>query len=108
MKQEVLIIKFGELHLKGQNKKLFIDKLIYNIKDQLENIDHTLRNKRDHLIIGGSDIETILSKMKNVFGIAVIYRAYIIENDIELMKEEGFKAIENNNAKTFRVTTSRK
>lgn len=108
MNNEVLIIKFGELHLKGQNKKVFIDKLITNIKDQLANLDHKVENKRDHLIVRGNDIDALVQKMKNVFGISIIYRAKIIESDIEIMKQEGKKALEDSGARTFRVTCSRK
>jgi thiamine biosynthesis protein ThiI len=46
-----LMIHYGELSTKGDNKRAFIRQLLHNIKDALNNDQLGYRSNRDHIVI---------------------------------------------------------
>ena len=47
----VILIRFNEIHLKGGNKKYFTKLLYNNIKDALKDFDYKLENIQNRLVI---------------------------------------------------------
>ncbi len=71
--ETLIVLRFGELWLKGRNRNDYIRRLVKNIKEQLAGEHFTLERHFDRLIIRTnkkSDNDAILSKLKNVFGIS--------------------------------------
>lgn len=103
---QLILIKYGELTTKKQNRKVFIKQLEKNIK---ERIDAKVVTELSRMFIEVEDTEVnkTLEALQTVFGIHKIvigYKTTIDENDIknktlELLKKETFK--------TFKVETNR-
>ena len=103
MKQTYLI-KYGELGLKGKNKKFFLDKLVENISKSAEIHGlklEKLENKRDRIlasfVLGPAWDKKILSQagprtrevgcLKKVFGIKYFVKTDVISADIESIEK---------------------
>lgn len=108
--KKVILIKYGELTTKKDNRKFFIKTLRNNILDKLSdyNIAVTDDYYRMFIEVNEDDIDSITSKLKCIFGIYEIAVCYKDENVTEeeikkvslmIMKEEDFC--------TFKVETKR-
>ena len=108
--KKVILIKYGELTTKKDNRKFFIKTLRNNILDKLNdyNIAVTDDYYRMFIEVNEDDIDSITSKLKCIFGIHEIAVCYKDENITEeeikkvslmVMKEEDFC--------TFKVETKR-
>ncbi|WP_031489216.1 tRNA uracil 4-sulfurtransferase ThiI [Ureaplasma canigenitalium] len=84
--QKILYLKFGELCLKGKNRKEFSNKLISNIKRALSdfnNIEYHFRLDSTILTnIDQDDFEAVLDIVKQIFGIVKIVIGYQISKDV--------------------------
>ncbi len=108
--KKVILIKYGELTTKKDNRKFFIKILRNNILDKLSdyNIAVTDDYYRMFIEVNEDDIDSITSKLKCIFGIHEIAVCYkdknVTEEEIKkvslmVMKEEDFC--------TFKVETKR-
>ena len=108
--KKVILIKYGELTTKKDNRKFFIKTLRNNILDKLSNYDIVVTDDyyRMFIEVNEDDIYSITSKLKCIFGIHEIAVCYKDENVTEeeikkvslmVMKEEDFC--------TFKVETKR-
>lgn len=108
--KKVILIKYGELTTKKDNRKFFIKTLRNNILNKLSdyNIAVTDDYYRMFIEVNEDDIDSITSKLKCIFGIHEIAVCYKDENVTEeeikkvslmVMKEEDFC--------TFKVETKR-
>ena len=67
--ETLIIVRFGELWLKGRNRNSYIRLLEKNVKEQLRGENFTLERPFDRLIVRlnkKSDIVSIVSKLKTV------------------------------------------
>ena len=105
----VILIKYGELTTKGDNKKMFVNVLHKNIVKKLEGLEVIIYKdlSRMYIEFNEKDLDIILSKINKVFGIY----AYTVAYKINSTEEEIAKAILNilpeTNFKTFKVETKR-
>ena len=108
--KKVILIKYGELTTKKDNRKFFIKTLRNNILDKLSDYNITVTDDyyRMFIEVEDGDIDSITSKLKCIFGIHEIAVCYKDENVTEeeikkvslmVMKEEDFC--------TFKVETKR-
>nr|WP_318032921.1 THUMP domain-containing protein [Mycoplasmopsis cynos] len=98
---EKILIRYGELVLKKKNRKTFIKQLadnILNIVGQKPEIEF------DRMYIDYS--EESLEKLKYVFGISSYSPVIVVENDIEIFKENLTNLLEPN-TKTFKIAARR-
>ncbi len=111
--KEVLLLKCGEIVLKGLNRKTFEDKLVGNIKRRLKHVapcEVTMRQSVIYVWIGeGGDADAIMDAVKKIFGIALICRAAVCGKTLEEMQEtaETYLAGRIAGAKSFKVETKR-
>lgn len=111
--KEIILAKYGEIALKGDNRSTFEDMLVKNIKRRLKKIGKFEYWRRQSTIyiepLEDSDIEAALESLKNVFGIGAIQRCAVFEKDFDVVAAnvgEYLKpALEN--AKTFKVEAKR-
>ncbi len=72
MQYDAILIRLGELFLKGKNKQRFIDRLYQTTKTKLEGFTELkLEKERDHfmVLLNGTDCEAVLKQLDLVFGI---------------------------------------
>ncbi|MDP4040478.1 tRNA uracil 4-sulfurtransferase ThiI [Mycoplasma mycoides] len=108
-----ILIRYGELTLKGNNRFQFIDKLISNIKFKLKQFDkEDIKFIKDHNSLTleiKDELETqIIEQLKTVFGIYSISIINYVNKDLEQIKKAVLQITKNSKAKTFKLEISRK
>lgn len=84
----VILIRFNEIHLKGGNKKYFLKLLYNNIKYCLKEFNCKIENIQNRLLVRDyTDEDEIINALKCVFGIHSISKAVELDNDVEQIKE---------------------
>ena len=113
--KEVLLVKNGELALKGLNRSTFEDILVKNMKRRLTNNVGKFRfTKSQSTIIAEPcdddiDFEEAVETLKRIFGIAAFSRAAVTEKDIDLIKDVALDYLGDDlrSVKTFKVNAKR-
>ena len=80
--EKVIIIRFGEIFLKGKNRDYFESLLIKNIKQALCDFDFEFMRSQGRYFIENYDIDDeddIVDALKKVFGIYSLSVAYKVE-----------------------------
>ena len=108
--EKIILIKYGELTTKKQNRNLFINTLETNIKNSLneEKIKKTKNRVRMFIEV---EEETryipIIKKLQKIFGIHSIVLAYKSNNNIEELEKNILNIVKNISFHTFKVETKR-
>lgn len=112
--KEIILIKNGELALKGLNRCTFEDIMIKNIKRRLKDLGKVeIRKAQSAIYIEPKeenfDFEEALERVSLIFGIAAFSRACVCEKNMEdiLSKSVEYLADTLKNAKTFKVEAKR-
>lgn len=112
--QEIILVKYGEMALKGMNKKTFEDVLVKNIKRRIKSLGKARITRAQSTIYvepecENFDIDEAVSRLSKVFGIAALCRASVCEKDFEDIKRVSCEYLEDtlSFAKTFKVTAKR-
>ena len=110
----VLSISFGEIALKGKNRKYFVDKLISRIKDAIKDFSYErIYREQGKVYVETSekDFRPIIDRLRKVFGIVYISPCIRVEKDMEAIEKAVIKMVEEklskSPVKTFKVKTSR-
>jgi thiamine biosynthesis protein ThiI len=108
---QIINVHYGEIALKGKNRGQFERTLINNIKKTLENEHYeSLEKKATRIIIklsNKSDLDSIIAKLKKVFGIKWFSVAFTVERDIELLKKSVLNIAEAYRGKSIQIETKR-
>ena len=116
-----IIVKYGEIGVKGKNRYIFENKLIKNIKNMLKPIDKFNVYKeygRVYVDLGDYEYDEVCEEVKKVFGVVGVCPAVKVlrnnEEDVESaynkLKETALMVLEEkiaNGAKTFKVESRR-
>lgn len=106
--QKIILIKYGELTTKKDNRSLFINILYENITKALQNFNVKITKNRVRMFIETDDnIEEIIQILTNIFGIHSIVIAYKVDTDIEKIQTEVLNIVQKIDFKTFKVETKR-
>ena len=107
--KKIILIKYGELTTKKDNRNLFINKIYENLSLALSNYDITITKNRVRMFIDpkDNDIDEIISITKNIFGIHSIVVAYKIDSSIDSINSSVLEVIKEVDFNTFKVETDR-
>lgn len=108
--KKIILIKYGELTTKKQNRNIFIQTLLNNIKKALENEKIEIIHNRVRMFIEVKEeekIQEIVKKLQNVFGIHSIVVAYQSSNQLDELKRNILEVVKNIPFQTFKVETKR-
>lgn len=112
--KEVVLVKYGEMALKGLNKKTFEDMLIKNIKRRLKPLGHfqyTSAQSTTYITPLDEDIDLaeVSDRVGKIFGIATYCRACVCEKDFEDICKKSYEYLDTvlSCAKTFKVNAKR-
>lgn len=93
--KEIILVKYGEIILKGLNRPAFENVLIRNIKSALANIGDFKISKAQAAIyiepIEDIDLDIAIARLSKLFGIVNITRACVVEKDIEAISRAALK-----------------
>ncbi len=111
MQYDHILIRYGELGLKGKNIKQFIVQLQNNIQEVLKDFPEvrvTRSQGRMFVVLNGQDPEPIIEKCRTIFGIYSLSLAIKVKNEVEAIKEGALAALkQSENASTFKVSVRR-
>ncbi len=105
---EAILIRFGEIFLKGKNYFYFENTLFKNIQNRLRNIDLKLERIAGRFLVTNfsqDDKNKIIDILKTIFGIVSISLAYEIDTSIDNIYNTCKKIILKNS--TFKVEVKR-
>ena len=105
--EKMILIKYGELTTKKGNRATFIKLLVKNINNLLKGLDYKIRYDRVRMYISSDDIDLVISKLKNVFGIHSIVKCYKVNTNIDEIKSSIIEILNNVEFNTFKVETNR-
>ena len=104
---EVILIKYGDLYLKKDNRNFFIKTLKENIENKLNGISFEIKNDLSRMFIYTYNTDEVIDRLKEVFGIYEIVKVKELERDEELISNEVINFLKDKDYKTFKVETKR-
>ena len=112
--KEILLIKNGEIALKGLNRNTFESILIKNIRFRLKDLGKfNIRIAQSTVYIEpleeNIDFETAVERIRKIFGIAVFSRAAVAEKNYQDIKKTALEYLQDlmPDVKTFKVDAKR-
>ncbi len=111
--KEIILVKYGEIILKGGNRARFEKVLINNIKNSCKNIAEIkvwIMQATIYVEVEDSTlIDSVISQLERIFGIVSITRACVVEKDIKKIEESAKEYLKDEllPGKKFKVEAKR-
>lgn len=106
-----ILVRFGDLTLKGKNQKDFVRKLYQLLEEKLQGLPVEIEKKHDHayIILGDCDYKEVISRLNLVAGIYSYSLVKKVTRDLEVLKVEALNYINElvKEKTTFKVETKR-
>lgn len=107
-----LLVRYGELTLKGANRKMFVNQLRSNVKRSLMPLQgYKVKANRDRMYIEleeGADIKEMSQRLSKVFGIYSISPVLKIDKTMDAIKEQAIEFAKGyNDGDTFKIDVKR-
>ncbi len=115
--EKVIIIRYSEIHLKGNNRGYFERALVVNIEKILKGFKHELRRQSGRYILENfeeSEVDEVLMRLKKIFGIHSLSVALKVPTDINQIYNAAklispafgtFKVVTHRADKTFALNS---
>lgn len=106
--QKVIIIRYAEIHLKGNNRGWFEKVFAVNIEKSLKGLKHELRRQSGRYLVENfneADTQTVLDRLKKVFGVHSYSLALKVNSNLDEIEEASKKVCSAYG--TFKVETHR-
>ncbi|WP_123039836.1 tRNA uracil 4-sulfurtransferase ThiI [Cohnella candidum] len=112
MKEDWILVRFGELTIKGRNRGRFEDMLVRQVKQALAAypaLKYTKTFGRLYIQLNGEPYEPAAERLKDVFGIVSFSRVIRCGHDLQDIRETALQAIRQVEPapKTFKMTVRR-
>ena len=112
---EILLLKYGEIALKGLNKNVFEDILLKNIRWRMRDLGNLrIRKAQSTVYLEPADPETFdfdeaLDRASKIFGLASVSRALVMEKNIDAICKSAPAYLEPilSSVRTFKEETRR-
>ncbi len=111
---EIILIKNGEIALKGLNRRNFEDALIKNLRYRLQHAGNfSLRCAQSTIYIepmdAYADLEEACDSVSRVFGISAFSRARVVEKDLGVIQQAAVEYFSERlrECKTFKIEAKR-
>jgi thiamine biosynthesis protein ThiI len=114
--KKIILVRYGEIILKGLNRPIFEEKLMSNIKRNLYGLGKidVIRSQGRIYIEPqeeGYEFDSAMERVRNVFGVVSVSPVWKIKTDFEEIKENSLifvnELLERKQHSTFKVETKR-
>lgn len=112
MEKQLLLVRYGELGLKGKNKNIFISKLVHNMRAALRGLEGwSVRSTWGRLWVevDAAQTELAIERLKKVFGIYSLSPVLQVDAEVDAMTHAAldvlFKALPQGGS--FKIETRR-
>ena len=105
-----ILIRYGELSLKGKNRNSFIKQLLQNVKKALAdfpNLEYQKQHDRMYIYLHGEDSEKVSQILASVFGISSFSLAVKVDSDIDEIVKAAKESVDLKEYHTFKVAARR-
>lgn len=108
--KNIILIKYGELTTKKDNRNLFINILYNNLYEKLKNINFKIIKERSRMYIevDEKDIDFTLNILSKTFGIHAFNLAYKVNTNKDDILNEILNLLKKEDFNTFKVVTKRR
>jgi len=101
---KVILVRYGEIILKGLNRRVFEDKLVTNIKKSLYGLGSVdIKRSQARIYIEpkdeGFDFDAAVKRLVNIFGIVSVSIAHKVVTDFEAIKKSALELMKSRIAK---------
>ena len=108
----LIVIRYGEIGLKGKNRWYFVKRLRRNIRDclKMNYITGEVRSVGQRVYVQAEDVERAVEKLRDVFGIVSLSPAQEVAADIEAITAEALRLAQSaglDEGRTFRMQSRR-
>lgn len=112
--RELILLKYGELSLKGLNRPVFEDALVRNIRRRLYHFaPYSLKRAQSALFLmpedDAFDMDEAVARLQKVFGLSSVVRACVVAKDMTAINAAAVEYLrpELENTRTFKVEARR-
>ncbi|HEY8365257.1 MAG TPA: tRNA uracil 4-sulfurtransferase ThiI [Haloplasmataceae bacterium] len=107
-----ILVKYGELTIKGKNKMSFINHVNKTIKNKCQefpNLEFINHYERFYIVLNGEDHTKVIKKLDKVFGLHSYSLVAMCKSELEAIKDLALKVIQEEikEETTFKVETKR-
>ena len=106
---KLILIKYGELTTKKENRKVFIKMLVKNINNLLADYEYEIKYDRVRMYITCDNkiIDELANKLSKIFGIHSVVICHKVDSEVESIKAKVLEVVKQEEFKTFKVETKR-
>lgn len=108
---ERILVRYGDLMLKGRNKRTFVKEMRQNVKNKITNdlVEYIDMHDRMFVVLNGQDPEPILEELQLVSGLHSFSLVSVTDNDLEKITTTAKALVEREIKEdvTFKIETTR-
>lgn len=107
--EKLILIKYGELTTKKDNRKFFVKTLENNIKNHLNDLNINIKSSMSRMYITYDEINElkVIEKLQQIFGIHSIVICDKVNTNEDEIKNKVLDILKNKQFKTFKASTKR-
>ena len=89
----LILVRYGEVALKGGNRGQFIKRLRHNIRDCLKKhgLDGEVRSTRGRIMVETDDVDAAVEGIRKVFGLVSLSPVAEGPSSMDFIKEEALR-----------------
>ncbi|MBN2725104.1 MAG: tRNA 4-thiouridine(8) synthase ThiI [Deltaproteobacteria bacterium] len=105
---DLVVLRYGEIFLKGKNRSFFISALRNNLKRALEPLGHAqLKGVHGRFLVFSNDNKEVIEACRHVFGITSISPAVMFSPSMENAITAGLEIMSDSGVSSFKVKVRR-
>ena len=105
--RQLLLIRFGEVFLKGHNRNYFFNALINNIRGAVKSLGATVFMADSRIYVSdAADMDACIERVRNVFGVHSVSPAWELDKDMDAIYQKAAELMAGR-AGTFKVEARR-
>jgi tRNA uracil 4-sulfurtransferase len=107
--ESCVLLKFGEMALKGRNRRRFVSRLMKNLRRSLKDFDADLRLRAGAIaVVADAAPDELLARARDALGISVVHPATIVEKSPEAAAAAAVELIRGKPGETFAIRARRR
>ncbi len=94
---ERILVRYGDLTLKGKNKRVFLDKVNSLVKEKVNNprVTYEFKHDRLYILLNGENHQEIINGLNKVSGLSSYSLVTKTTKDIEAIKQKALEVVES-------------
>ena len=105
--RQLLLVRFGEVFLKGHNRNYFFNALINNIRASVKSLGATVFMADSRIyVVDAADMDACIERVRNVFGVHSVSPAWELDKDMDAIYQKAAELMAGRTG-TFKVEARR-